>query len=148
MIIFSYLVKKFFGVQFSEVVLTQNPKLWTINYFELLKKCLLSLHTMMLYHDGDFKHPERRTATELSSHIWDLKDKDTPYNIQWEIVRRANPFSPITKRCELCLAEKLEIIYNPGMATLNKRHEVFNHCRHRVAKLLVKRKRRRRIPGD
>ena len=48
-------------------------------------------------HDGDFKHPERRIATELSSHIWDLKDKAAPYNIQWEIVKRANPFSLIKK---------------------------------------------------
>ena len=84
----------------------------------------------------------------LSSHIWDLKDSNTPYSIKWEVVRRANTFSPVTKRCDLCIAEKLEIIYNQGKATLNKRHEVFNHCRHRVGKLLVKKKRRRRIPGD
>ena len=99
-------------------------------------------------HEGDFKDPNRRTSTELSSHIWDLKDSNTPYSIKWEVVRRANTFSPVTKRCDLCIAEKLEIIYNQGKATLNKRHEVFNHCRHRVGKLLVKKKRRRRIPGD
>ena len=84
----------------------------------------------------------------LTEDSWDLKDSQIPYTIKWEVVRRANSFSPVTKRCDLCIAEKLEIVYNQGMATLNKRHEVFNHCRHRVGKLLVKKKRRRRIPGE
>ena len=99
-------------------------------------------------HEGDFRDPERRTATELASHIWDLKDSNTQYNIQWEIVKRANPFSHTSNRCDLCLAEKIEIIYNPLKATLKKRYEVFNHCRHRASLLLVKKKVRKRIPGD
>ena len=32
-------------------------------------------------HDGDFRYPERRGATELSSYIWDLKDQKIPYSI-------------------------------------------------------------------
>ena len=99
-------------------------------------------------HDGDFKDPERRINTELSSYIWDLKDQNTPYEIRWDLVRRANPFSPVTRKCDLCIAEKLEIIYNPGLATLNKRNELYNHCRHRDKVLLVKRKRKKRIPGE
>ena len=100
-------------------------------------------------HIGDFKHADRRTSTELSSHIWDLKDGGTDYAISWEIVKRAQPFSPVTNRCDLCLAEKIEIIYNPTGASLNKRHEIYNHCRHRKSKLLVKRKRARiRVPGE
>ena len=99
-------------------------------------------------HDDDFSDPARRTQTELSSYIWSLKDNGTPYTISWELVRRAQPFSPITRKCDLCIAEIMEIIYNPGLATLNKRNELFNHCRHRDKVLLVKRKRRKRIPGD
>ena len=91
---------------------------------------------------------ERRINTELSSYIWDLKDQNTPYEIRWDLVRRANPFSPVTRKCDLCIAEKLEIIYNPGLATLNKRNELYNHCRHRDKVLLVKRKRKKRIPGE
>ena len=99
-------------------------------------------------HEGDFRHPERGKLTELSAYIWGLKDEGIQYNISWEIVRRANPFSPVTKRCDLCIAEKMEIMYNPRLASLNKRHEIFNHCRHRARSYLVKRKRRKRIPGD
>ena len=98
-------------------------------------------------HDDDFSDPARRTQTELSSYIWNLKDNGTPYTISWELVRRAQPFSPITRKCDLCIAEIMEIIYNPGLATLNKRNELFNHCRHRDKMLLVKRKRRKRILG-
>ena len=99
-------------------------------------------------HDDDFSDPARRNQTVLSSYIWDLKDNGTPYTINWELVRRAQPFSPITRKCDLCIAEIMEIIYNPGLASLNKRNELFNHCRHRDKVLLVKRKRRKRIPGD
>ena len=99
-------------------------------------------------HDGDFKDPERRINTELSSYIWDLKDQNTPYEIRWDLVRRANPFSPVTRKCDLCIAEKLEIIYNPGLATLNKRNELYIHCRNRDKVLLVKRKRKKRISGE
>ena len=73
-------------------------------------------------HDDDFSDPARRNQTVLSSYIWDLKDNGTPYTIDWELVRRAQPFSPITRKCDLCIAEIMEIIYNPGLATLNKRN--------------------------
>ena len=35
-------------------------------------------------HMGDFRHPERRTATELSTHIWELKDKKIDYTVIWD----------------------------------------------------------------
>ena len=68
-------------------------------------------------HEGDFKHEDRRTSTELSSHIWELKDKNIPYAISWEIVKRSSTFSPITKKCNLCIDEKFEILYNNSKAT-------------------------------
>ena len=35
-------------------------------------------------------------------HIWKLKDEGTPYNITWTIKRRAQPYSPGSKKCSLC----------------------------------------------
>ena len=99
-------------------------------------------------HKGDFENPERRTSTELSEYIWSLKDENVPFTLKWEMVRRANPFSPITKKCDLCVAEKFEIIYNSSTATLNKRHELFNHCRHRARLFLTKKKVRNKPPGN
>ena len=88
-------------------------------------------------HKGDFEDPNRRTSTKLSEYIWSLKDQNIPYSLKWEMVRRAQPFSPIAKKCDLCVAEKFEIIYKSKTATLNKRHELFNHCRHRARLFLT-----------
>ena len=95
-------------------------------------------------HKSDMEHQKNRTNTTLAGHVWDLKDKNLDYQIKWEIVCRAAPFSPISKKCNLCLAEKWNIIYKSESATLNKRQEIFNHCRHKESLLLVPPKRLRR----
>ena len=40
--------------------------------------------------------------------------------------------------CRLCLKEKFFIMFAPATASLNKRNEVYNSCRHRASKLLDK----------
>ena len=89
-------------------------------------------------HDSNFKHPEQRTATKLSGHIWNLKDMNIPYNITWDIITRAPSFNPTTKVCRLCLTEIYCIMWCPEGATLNKRDELFNYCKHRWKHLLAK----------
>ena len=69
-------------------------------------------------HKGDFKHTARRTCTTLSGHIWNLKDQGRKYTIEWDLICRAAPFSPITGTCSLCTAEKWQIIYKPETTTL------------------------------
>ena len=32
-----------------------------------------------------------------------LKDENTPFEISWKIVKYAQPYSPLTNRCNLCL---------------------------------------------
>ena len=61
-------------------------------------------------HRNSFIHPEKKHQTELSSHIWKLKDKNIPHSINWKIIKHARPYSPRTKRCNLCLWEKYYII--------------------------------------
>ena len=53
---------------------------------------------------------EKRHQTELSSHVWNLKDGNIPYKINWKVLRHAQPFSRRTKRWNLCLWEKYCII--------------------------------------
>ena len=89
-------------------------------------------------HKSDFEHREQRTSTTLSDYIWDLKDKGEDYDIKWDVVARAKPFSATTRRCNLCIEEKFQIMFNPSQATLNSRRELFVHCRHKPARLLVK----------
>ena len=92
-------------------------------------------------HQFDFQTPDQRISTKLSSYIWDLKDAGTSYKIKWDIVRRAYPYSAVSGRCDLCTAEKYEIIFNPQSATLNSRNELFSACRHKRTLYLVKNKR-------
>ena len=61
-------------------------------------------------HRSTFENEDHENPTTLSSHIWDLKNKNKNYNIKWSIIDRAKNFNPATKKCRLCLKEK--ILYN------------------------------------
>ena len=49
----------------------------------------------------------------LSSHIWELKNKNIDFQVTWTILDRAKPFSPVTQICNLCTKEKYFIIFEP-----------------------------------
>ena len=40
-------------------------------------------------------------------------------------------YNPNSRKCNLCLQEKLKIVDDPDEILLNKRSEVFSQCRHR-----------------
>ena len=40
-------------------------------------------------------------------------------------------YNPTSKRCNLCLTEKLEILDDPDKNLLNKRSEFVSQCRHK-----------------
>ena len=65
------------------------------------------------------RHEKYRHSTELSKHVWALKDKNVDTNIKWEILDRAKSYSNTAKRCSLCLAEKLRIITADKDKSLN-----------------------------
>ena len=77
-----------------------------------------------------FRHEKHQSDNELSNELWSIKNKYTP-NIVWEILRKHQTHNPNTKRCSLCLNEKLEIATYKGRNLLNKRSEIINKCRHR-----------------
>jgi hypothetical protein len=81
-------------------------------------------------HQQSFRHDRYRTQTELSKHIWGLKDRGADFEISWKILRHAKPYSNVAKRCSLCIMEKFLIICKPAMASLNKRTELISTCRH------------------
>ena len=63
-----------------------------------------------------------RNKTELSKHIWNLRDNNvTNMDIKWSILDRAPAFKNGSKRCELCLTEKYHIIFQK-LNLLNKRN--------------------------
>jgi hypothetical protein len=64
--------------------------------------------------------------------------ESVPYEISWKKLARGRVFNPTSKTCQLCLKEKYLIMFSPEGATLNKRNELYNTCRHRLKQLLGK----------
>ena len=87
-------------------------------------------------HTASFRHAKHRNSTELSKHIWNLKDNNIKYFISWHILSSHLPYNSSRKRCNLCLKEKFLIICQPELSTLNKRHELMPSCLHRNKALL------------
>ena len=96
-------------------------------------------------HKNSFKYRNKINSTELSKHIWNLKDRKIEnVDIKWTILDRAPAFKNGSKRCDLCLTEKYHIIYE-DFETLNKRNELLSNCRHKCKFLLCNFK---EIPPD
>ena len=92
-------------------------------------------------HKASFKHKPKPGAksnngTELSTHIWELKEESINHTLSWKILDRAHPFHPSTNMCRLCLTEKYYLMYNPEGATLNSRSEFYTACRHKKGMLI------------
>ena len=82
-------------------------------------------------HKSDLTHKEKGTTkgTTLSKHVWSLKSAATPHTIKWEICKQTQPYKCGSRRCDLCVSEKLEILTSKSKL-LNKRSEILNKCRH------------------
>ena len=74
--------------------------------------------------------------TGLSKHIHQLKNKHIHFELKWEIVDQAKPFSPVSGICSLFTREKYFITFKPEWSTLNKKSEIYASCRHRHKILL------------
>ena len=114
---------------------------WQINlFFNLSYTSILwlfvSCHSVNLSKN---RIPNRipKSHTALSSYIWKLKEKQTPYFVNWLIKARGHAFSSGGRACNLCLTEKLIILTADQNTMLNRRDELLESCRHRRKHLLV-----------
>ncbi len=87
-------------------------------------------------HEKDFRDVKYKNATELSKEVWRIKELGGQHQIKWKIISQHPPFNPSSKRCQLCLHEKLEILEHDGPELLNKRSEIISKCRHQARHLL------------
>ena len=88
-------------------------------------------------HASSFHNERCRHATELSKHVWKLKDQNIQYNNKWEKIKQTRCYCNVTKKCNLCLWEKYFILCKPEMPSLNNRKELISCCRH-YSKLLLR----------
>ena len=84
-------------------------------------------------HDHDMKEEnEDEPGTTLSRHVHKLRKAGTSFTIKWDLLEEGLAgYNPTSGQCRLCLLEKFHIMFTPGVATLNRRREVFSSCRHR-----------------
>ena len=77
------------------------------------------------------KRPTKEKVTTLSEHVWKLKDNNIPFKITWSIKSKAYSFSSGSKKCDLCITEKLTILRSNPRFSLNQRTELLSKCPHK-----------------
>ena len=79
-------------------------------------------------HTKSFKHERYANETTLSKFVWEMKEihNENP-TLAWSIVKRVPSYSNVSKKCLLCLYEKLEIVnFERQDFLLNKRSELIS----------------------
>ena len=89
-----------------------------------------SFKTRYHNHKLSFNNEKYSKATALSNYIWMLKRENTGYSINWEILYKTVPYSCGTRKCDLCLTEKVLIASADPKLLLNSRAELISTCRH------------------
>ena len=90
-----------------------------------------SFKTRYNNHKASMTHAVKANQTELSKYTWQLDRDGAKYDVAWKILQRASSYSNISKRCDLCLTEKLLITRANKATLLNKRSEIASKCRHK-----------------
>ena len=80
-------------------------------------------------HTSSFRLSHKRSSTTLSEHVWKLKEKNSDFTVQWDIVTQCAPMGPDDSFCAVCREEKFQILQQTP--TLDRRSECFTHCRHK-----------------
>ena len=81
-------------------------------------------------HRHSFRNNRLRNATRLSAYIHELQEKNQPWDIKWSIQAQSTPYVCGSRRCNLCITEKYEILQSDPTRTINKRTEIANRCQH------------------
>ena len=82
-------------------------------------------------HTATFRNKSKEKNTELSKYIWELKNCNLNYDLKWSIACKAHPYTGGTRKCDLCLTEKLTIMKADPESLLNTRDEFVSKCRHK-----------------
>ena len=75
-------------------------------------------------HIKSFTHKKYSNETELSKYVWHLKENNTDFTIKWSIIKNSISYTGGSKRCNLCLEEKLGNLKEKKKYLLNKRSEI------------------------
>ena len=93
------------------------------------KTCEKNFKERYNIYTGSFKNKSKYKRTELSKHICELKDNKIKHNVNRCIVSKVRRYVSGTRKCGLCLTEKLTIIKADPESLLNTRDELVSKCR-------------------
>ena len=96
-------------------------------YISLMEPAFKKRHG---HHLTPFRNETHEKSTELSKCVWNLKRQNSEYSLGWSVIDQTPGYSNITKRCPLCLREKLEILQADKRVNINKTSELVSKCRH------------------
>ena len=98
-----------------------------VNYIGLTEN---TFKDRLYKHRNSFKYESKANSTELSKHVWQLKNSgNTNPILNWSIVDHSSAYRNGSKMCNLCLTEKYHVINSP-LNLINKRSELISKCRH------------------
>ena len=94
----------------------------TKNYYGTCKKTFKERYNS---HTASFRNKNLKKITELSKYTWELKNNNITYDLKWSIAYKAHPYTRGTRKCDLCLTEKLVIIKAEPESSLNSVTSLF-----------------------
>ena len=83
-----------------------------------------------LKHKDSILKESLKSATSLSKYVWELKKKGSSFSIKWSIVKKCALYRCGTRRCDVCLSEKLSILLENKTNSIKKHFELIKKCRH------------------
>ena len=57
-------------------------------------------------HKSSFRLEAHEKDTRLSTYIWKLKREQVNFELNWRIVAKTRSYSPVSKKCMLCIKDK------------------------------------------
>ena len=77
-----------------------------------------------------FRNKSHEKNPEMYKYVWELKEKDINYFINWDTAMKLHKYVCESRKCDLCICEKLLIARVDPNVLLNKRDELMSKCRH------------------
>ena len=71
-------------------------------------------------HNLSFSNRTYSGSSTLSKFVWELKDSNTEFSIDWAIFKHENAYKSGRRTCNLCLAEKICLLNADKNLLLNK----------------------------
>ena len=87
-------------------------------------------------HKHSFK-VQTDNQTELSKIVIELKKEGKQFTINYSIIENKKSYSNSSKQCNLCTAEKFQILKSKHPNLINKRSEIIGKCRQRTRFKLI-----------